>query len=316
MLPVKDIQDVPAAEAPVILAMGCFDGVHIGHQKVISTAVEQASERGGQAWIYTFNPHPAKVLRPDKAPPLISAEPCRMRQFAALGADGVIEIPFDRTYAQTEPEEFLDNLKNGIPSLSGIVCGADWSFGYKARGTFQTLKTFCDRHGMTATAVHPILFEGEKISSTQIRKTVAEGNIPLAEQLLGRPFSIFGKVVTGRGIGRQLGFPTANIDPQNELIPAPGIYAAWTRLSGSQQPVPSAVFIGERKTFNDNLPVVESYLIDFNGDLYGQDLEIVLKEKVRDVHPFPDRQALIEQIGNDVDAIRAMLSDRTCDPAL
>ena len=302
----RTISEPPKTEKPVVLAMGCFDGVHIGHQKVISTAVEQVRAVDGEAWVYTFNPHPAKVLVPEKAPPLISAEPCRLRQFKALGVEGVIEIPFDKTFAHMAPNDFLSKLWKQLPTLRGIVCGIDWSFGYKASGNFQTLEKFGKENGFAATAVVPVMDGDHKISSTTIRNAVSEGNIPLAEQLLGRPFSLFGTVVKGRGIGRGLGFPTANIEPLNELIPAPGIYAARTRINGEE--IDSAVFIGERKTFDDPDPVIESYLIDFDDDLYGQQIEICLVEKVRDVHPFPNREALIEQIQKDVAKIRRRLA--------
>jgi riboflavin kinase/FMN adenylyltransferase len=323
MLHVRKPEEIPQTDKPVVLAMGCFDGVHIGHQKVIAAAVEQAKARGGEAWVYTFDPHPAKVLSPETAPPLISAPPCRMRQFEALGVHGVIELPFDKTIAHIKPEEFLSDFRKTLPTLSGIVCGTDWSFGYKARGKFQTLENFCAKHGMTATAVPPVLFNGERVSSTHVRQAVRAGNIPFAEQLLGRPVCIFGTVVKGHGIGRALGFPTANVEPENELLPSPGVYAAHTRLQTSEvsnqksdltsdprsptSGFPSAVFIGERKTFNDSAPVVEVYLIDFAGDLYGQQIEFCLVKKVRDVMAFPSKEALIEQIGKDIAQISAIL---------
>jgi riboflavin kinase/FMN adenylyltransferase len=325
MLHVRTLEEIPQTDKPVVLAMGCFDGVHIGHQEVISTAVKQAAERGGEAWIYTFNPHPAKVLCPDKAPPLISAPACRMRQFAALGVRGIVEIPFDQAIAHIEPEDFLSNLWKTLPSLSGIVCGIDWSFGYKARGKFQTLEAFCNAHGLTATAVHPVLYHGERVSSTHIRTAVCNGNIPLAEKLLGRPFCIFGTVVKGRGIGRGLGFPTANVEPENELIPAPGVYAAYTRIQRTEDRgqrmeippssvirppssgLPSAVFIGKRETFHDHEPVIESYLLDFDSNLYGQEIEVCLVRKIRDVEPFPSKEALIVQIEKDILRVREIL---------
>ncbi|MDD3276007.1 MAG: riboflavin biosynthesis protein RibF [Kiritimatiellales bacterium] len=316
---VKHISEMPQTDKPVVLATGCFDGVHIGHQKVISTAVEQAEACGGEAWIYTFNPHPAKILVPDKAPPLISAPPCRMRQFETLGVHGIIEIPFDMAFAQIEPEEFLSNLWKNIPSLSGIVCGIDWSFGRRAAGKFQTLETFCNEHALTATAVHPVLYHGEKVSSTHIRKAIQTGHIPLAEQMLGRPFSLFGTVIPGNKIGRELGYPTANINPLNELLPGPGVYAAYTKVQSSEFGVqnsanselhPSAVFIGKRETFGCHMHVIESYLLDFDGDLYGQIIEICLVEKTRDVHPFPSKKALIEQIKKDVVQIRRILAGK------
>lgn len=321
MLHVKNPEEIPAAGKPVVLAMGCFDGVHIGHQKVIAAAVEQARVRRGEAWVFTFNPHPAKVLSPHRAPPLISAPLCRMRQFESLGVHGVIEIPFDKTFAHTEPEQFLRELWNRLPTLSGIVCGTDWSFGYQAGGKFGTLEKLCAAHGITATAVPPVLYGEEKTSSTHIRQAVRSGDIPLAEQMLGRPFCIFGTVVKGRGVGRGLGFPTANIRPENELIPAPGVYAAVTKVESQKSkagsldsearpstlPVPSALFIGERKTFHDSEPVIEVYLIDFDGDLYGQQLEVCLVKKIRDVQPFPSKEALIAQIENDIAQIRNLL---------
>lgn len=306
MLHVKHIEEIPQTEHPVVLAMGCFDGVHLGHQKVISTAVEQAAKLNGEAWVFTFDPHPAKVLVPHKAPPLISADPCRFRQMEALGVQGVIETPFTLEFAQLSPETFLEELCKSAPQLSGIVCGQDWSFGYRASGNFQTLETFGKALGFTATAVEPLMDGDHKISSTTIRDAVSEGNIPLAEKLLGRPFSLFGTVIEGKKIGRELGFPTANIDPLNELLPGNGIYAARTQVDG--QWVDSAVFIGTRKTFDCHEHVIESHLIDFERDLYGKDLEVVLLEKTREVHPFPSKEALIEKIEEDIRQIRKRLS--------
>ncbi len=303
---VHDIIDISHTNQPIVLAMGCFDGVHIGHQKVISTAVEHAKKLNGEAWVYTFDPHPAKLLRPDKAPPLISAETCRIRQIEALGVQGIIETPFTQEFAKLTPDLFLTDLCAKAPTLAGITCGKDWSFGYRASGNFQTLKTFGDLHGFTAIAVEPIMDGEYKVSSTTIRQAILDGNIPLAEKLLGRPFSLFGTVVPGKKIGRELGYPTANIDPENELLPSPGIYTALTLLGN--QPIDSAVFIGSRQTFACDQHVVESHLINYSGDLYGQALEVILIEKIRDAAPFPSREALIEQIRIDIEVIQERLN--------
>lgn len=327
MLIVTDISTVPTQGRPLVLAMGCFDGVHIGHQKVISTAVEQAKQLDGEAWVYTFEPHPAKVLVPEKAPPLISAEPCRRRRIEALGVAGIIETPFTKEFAAVEPDDFLNGLIAKAPNLKGIVCGQDWSFGRRAAGNFQTLETFGNRHGFTATAVPPVMDGEQKISSSTIRNNLLAGDIRNAARLLGRPFSLFGKVVPGKKIGRELGYPTANIDPLNELIPGNGVYAAYTLLRRSEisdqksepstrhstpdtQQIrhPSAVFVGNRETFGCHQHVIESHLIDFDGDLYGQDLEVVLIEKTRDIRPFPSREALIDQIKKDIAQIRQITS--------
>ena len=254
MQQVRNILEIPVTSKPVVLAMGCFDGVHIGHQKVISTAVEQAEARGGEAWVFTFSPHPAKILSPDNAPQLISVETCRLRQFEALGVHGAIVIPFDQTFAHTEPEQFLSGLWKKMPTLSGIVCGTDWSFGYQARGKFQALEKLCGEHGITATAIPPVIFNGERVSSTHIRHAVRDGDIPLAEQMLGRPFCIFGTVIKGRGVGRGLGFPTANIEPENELIPAPGVYAAFTKVESQKSEFQFPTFVLRLATFDSSVP--------------------------------------------------------------
>jgi riboflavin kinase/FMN adenylyltransferase len=223
-----------------------------------------------------------------------------------LGVQGVIETPFTLEFAKLTPEEFLNDLIAKAPSLAGVVCGQDWSFGCRASGNFQTLETFGKAHGFTATAVAPLMNGEQKISSSTIRKDLIEGNLADAVRLLGRPFSLFGTVVDGKKIGRELGYPTANIDPLNELIPGNGVYAARTLTDG--QWFDSAVFIGNRETFGCHQHVIESYLMDFDGDLYGQELEVVLVEKIRGIGPFPSREALIEQIEKDVVEIRQLLA--------
>jgi len=328
---VRHISELPKTKQPIVLAMGCFDGVHTGHQKVISTAIEQAERQNGEAWVFTFNPHPAKILSPQTAPPLISAEPCRMRHFEHLGVAGVLVVPFTPDFAHLAPDTFISQLVQNMPTLRGIVCGTDWSFGYHASGHFQRLKKECSKHRITAMAVPPVLYHGEKISSTHIRTAIAEGDIPLAEKLLGRPFSIFGTVIQGQKIGRKLGFPTANIHPENELIPADGVYAAYTRIESPTSkvqrppseshpstfdsrpltlPIPSAVFIGARKTFDKKNRVIESYLLDFDGDLYGKAIEVSLVQKTRAVISFSSTEALIHQIKIDVSQIQTLLPRR------
>lgn len=311
---VRHTDEIPPTSHPVVLAMGCFDGVHLGHQAVISTAVQQAEALRGEAWVFTFSPHPAKVLNPEHAPPLISAPPCRLRTFEALGVRGVIEIPFDRHYAHTAPDLFLTHLREKIPTLAGVVCGWDWSFGYRAAGTFDTLQKMCTAHGLSATAIQPVLIDGQRVSSTRVRQAVAEGNIPLAAQLLGRPVRLFGTVVKGHCVGRTLGYPTANIDPLNELLPGAGVYCARTRVA--ERWIGSAVFVGQRKTFHCAEHVVESHLLDFEGELYGRELEIVLLQKIRDPQRFDSRAALVAQIGKDLSAIRAHLNTHGARQAL
>ncbi|MFA5688403.1 MAG: riboflavin biosynthesis protein RibF [Kiritimatiellales bacterium] len=306
MLVVDNISKLPKNGRPVVLAAGCFDGVHTGHAKVIQTAVQFARDNSGDAWIYTFNPHPVKILSPAVAPELITPLELRRRQFEKTGAAGVIEIPFDTSCAGIPPEKFLSDLKTGIPALAGIVCGTDWSFGACAGGTFTMLEKFCAQHGIAAIAVPAVLSGGERISSKRIRELIRAGQLPAAEKLLGHPFCISGTVIEGNHIGRELGFPTINLQSDNELIPAAGVYAARARVQSAASGVQSfsaAVFIGMRKTFHDDTPVIEAHLLNFSGDLYGQHVELYLIEKIRDIIFFSSREALIEQIGKDIGRI-------------
>jgi riboflavin kinase/FMN adenylyltransferase len=307
MLVVTDIQEVDKKKRPLVLAMGCFDGVHIGHQAVISTAVQQANKLGGEAWVYTFNPHPAKVLVPHKAPPLISAKPCRLRQIEALGVTGIIEIPFTLEFAKLTPEEFLQDLIAGAPTLAGVVCGQDWSFGCLAAGKFQTLETFGEEHGFTATAVAPVMNGELKISSTTIRNMIAKGDIPAAAELLGRPFSLFGKVVQGKKIGRELGYPTANIAvPPGKLIPANGVYAGWVTFNGERHM--AATNVGYSPTFGNEAVTVEAYLLDFDRDIYGETLTVSFETYLRPEMKFDGLDKLIAQMGQDVENGRQYLT--------
>lgn len=288
----------------IVIAAGCFDGVHLGHQTVLKEAVRQAQKQGGEAWVLTFDPHPAQVLNPNEAPPLLSSCDTDFNRFEALGISGVFQIPFTREFAGILPEQFAAEVRRSIPGLVGFVTGTDWRFGRRAEGNVERLGAFWRDAGIRVTGLAPVMYAGERISSTRIRHAVLAGDLKVAAALLDRPYSICGKVVRGRQVGRQLGFPTANIEVQNEVQPPPGIYAARVLLDGTAHT--AAAYIGSRRTFHNigDERVLEVFLLDFEGQIYDCDMEVQFVEKVRDDIAFASVDLLKEQIARDVVRIR------------
>jgi riboflavin kinase / FMN adenylyltransferase len=299
----------PAGNAPLILAAGCFDGVHRGHQAVIRTAVQQAQATGGTARVLTFHPHPAKVLNPNTAPPLLSAWPLFVARIEALGVEGIFRLPFTREFAACGARSFLEQLKTQLPCLGAFVIGEDWTFGRHGKGGLDELHHWGEKSGIQITAVPAILHEGHRISSTWLRHAVLAGELETATKLLGRPFALYGRVVTGRGVGRELGFPTANLEVENEVRPPPGIYAAHCLLDGKEQP--AAAYIGSRRTFHNIGPeqVLEVHLLEGSTTLYGRDLEVRFIRKIRDDQRFDSVDALKKQIALDLHAVQTVLAN-------
>ncbi|HEY5653522.1 MAG TPA: bifunctional riboflavin kinase/FAD synthetase [Pontiella sp.] len=292
---------------PVILAAGCFDGVHIGHTAVIHKAIERARAIDGEAWVFTFDPHPTKILIPDRAPPLIYTTTQQSRLLQEMGVDGCILQPFSIEFMKQEPEEFFENLCTCIPKLAGISVGEDWSFGRNRAGNAELLTTLCNEYNMYFSAHPQVCWKGERVSSTRIRAEIKLGHLASANKMLGRPISTIGVVEHGEKIGRKLGYPTANIKPENDMLPPRGIYAA--RLRVGQTLHNAAAYIGHRGTFHENEPqVLEVHLLNESGiDLYDQYVEVHYIEYIRGDQIFDSADQLKEQIKNDLAAIRAVL---------
>ncbi|NQT92051.1 MAG: bifunctional riboflavin kinase/FAD synthetase [Lentisphaerae bacterium] len=299
-------------KAPVALAAGFFDGVHRGHQKVILKTVEAARALGGEAWVLTFDTHPTKVLRPGSAPLLLTSNEHKLRLLQALGVDGCLLVPFTLSLAELRPEAFVSTLLESIPSLKEIMVGRDWRFGRNQTGDAAFLSTLAQRQGIRATAVSPVQRKGHVVSSTRIRAEIADGNLDEAAAMLGRPFDILGTVTRGRNLGRALGFPTANIDPHNEVIPPLGVYAAYALLEdGSVEK--GVTNVGVRPTISlpgDGGPVVEVHLIDFDRHLYGETMEVCFVARIRDERRFADAGKLSARIAEDVLEARRILVRR------
>ncbi len=308
MKTIHALEEFPGKTTPVFLAAGCFDGLHIGHRAVIQVAIDRARACGGEAWVFTFDPHPAQVLDPNHAPPLIHTIGQQLRHFQEMGVDGCVLQPFTIEFMKQEPTDFFDHLCSGIPELAGISVGADWSFGKNRAGNPALLTRLCAEKNIFFSAHPAVCWKGERISSTRIREAVKLGHFDDVLGMLGHPPTTIGTVVHGEQIGRGLGYPTANIDPENDMLPPRGIYAA--RLRTGHQLHNAAAYIGHRGTFHENAPqILEVHLIDEEDiDLYGQQVEVSYLEYVRDDQVFDDPEALKRQIRTDLAAIRSILA--------
>jgi len=297
------------------VTVGNFDGVHRGHQALVAVAVRDAREMGGTAVALTFDPHPSRVLSPDRGPSALMTVPQKAEVLAELGVDRLAVLPFTLELSHESPEAFARLVLQQALGARVVVVGAGFRFGHRRAGTLPTLEEAGRRLGFRVHGVEPLLHEGAPISSTRIREAVARGDVEAARALLGRPFFIDGTVVKGDGRGRRLGFPTANLDVLNETLPGRGVYAAWCSLLSAQgRPRwPAVVNVGRRPTFGGTTLTVEAHLLGFAdgyaGDLYGSALRLGFVQRIREEQAFAGPDALVEQIGKDARWAREVLED-------
>ncbi|MEW6154906.1 MAG: bifunctional riboflavin kinase/FAD synthetase [Actinomycetota bacterium] len=291
------------------VTIGAYDGVHLGHQAVLAALRRLASARGLETVVVTFDRHPATVVRPGSAPKLLTGLDQKLEALAATGyVDRTLVVPFDKERSQEEPEDFVREVLVDELGARLVVVGEDFHFGRDRRGNVELLAAFAEFEtvGLGLVAVDGL---DRPVSSTAARAAVAAGDVDLAARLLGRPFEVRGEVVAGDGRGRDLGFPTANLFVASDLLlPAIGIYAGWyQRPDGSVHP--TAVSVGLRPTFTDGAagPLVEAHLLDFDGDLYGEAARLRFVARLRDEERYGSVDALVEQVGRDVAATRAVL---------
>ena len=303
------VSELSLIRAPIVLAIGVFDGVHLGHQSVLSRAMAEAAKIGGVAIPLTFDPHPAKVLNPDQAPLLLTAPEHKIQLLAAMGFDHALVLPFDGDVAATEAADFVTALAVSSHRLSGICVGQRWSFGKGRKGNIELLHSLGQVHGFKAIGIEEFNQNDEPVSSTRVRQAVALGDFARAQALLGRPYTVLGKVVEGRKLGRTLGFPTANLRVFNEQLPPSGVYAVKARrLAGSTQ-LAGVANLGVRPTLAEINPsqTLEVHLIDFHEECYGESFEVRFVEHLRQETRFPDLESLRTQIQQDkAHAIRAL----------
>ena len=304
----RSIPELAQVPGPVFLAIGVFDGVHLGHQAVISTAARHAEEAGGTAVVVTFDPHPAKFLRPQKSPRLLTSTQHKIALIRALGVSHLLVLKFDRELASTSPTDFVRQLASSAKPLREICVGEEWSFGKNRAGNLTLLKELGGQLGFDVVGVEPVTSNGMIVSSTAIRKAVETGDFATATRMLGRDYTILGTVEEGKHLGRSIGFPTANLSAHSEQFPPNGVYAAEGLLQGST--VRGVVNLGVRPTIGDASPdrVLEFHLFDFDRDLYGEDLELRFLKYLRPEQKFESLAALREQIARDVVAARRVFA--------
>ncbi len=297
-----------------VVAIGNFDGVHRGHAHIFREAKRLATELGGEAVVLTFDPHPAKVLAPAYAPPLITPLARKLELIAAEGIDVTVVEPFDRAFAAKSPDEFVRGVLVDALGARHVVVGYDFTFGQKRAGNTQLLAEEGRALGFGLTVVPPVSVEGIVCSSTKVREFTLEGRIDGAALLLGRSAEVQGEVVHGDGRGRSIGVPTANLKLETELLPKNGVYAGWAELLDGHEPprhFVAAINVGTNPTFIDGRNVrVEAHLLDCDEDLYGRRLRVGFVERLRDEERFASREALVAQIGKDVEQTRTIMSAR------
>ncbi len=303
------IAELEEVQGPLHLAMGVFDGVHLGHQAVIGTAVEGARGSGGVAGVLTLEPHPIQILAPGQAPRriLVSLEH-KERLLASLGVTVLLVLRFDETMARQSAEEFGEHLFS-VAALRQMVAGEDWKFGRERRGTIDLLRRLGEPHGVEVTAVPAVMLKGERVSSTRLRRALRDGNLQAASEMLGRSYTVMGTVVRGEQLGRKLGAPTANIMLGDEQLPPDGVYVVTATIGEGKETHRGVANLGMRPTVNGERRLLEVHLLDFEGDLYEAGVEVCFGLRLRSEKKFKDQEELREQIRRDLKEARELFKE-------
>lgn len=299
---------LPSDGRGTVITVGTFDGVHRGHWAVLQEIGRRARESGRRSVLVTFHPHPLKIVRPDDAPLLLTTPTEKKEILAETGLDYAVFLSFNHVLASYSPRRFVEEILLERLGVQELVIGYDHGFGKGRSGGVDTLRRIGEELGFAVDVVSPIQTGETPVSSTRIRRALLEGNVEDARKGLGRPYCVRGLVIRGDGRGRRLGFPTANLFvPMNgKLIPPPGVYAVNGCLR--QGVLDGAIHIGPRPTFTGSAPTIELHLLDFDGDLYGEEVRVEFIRHLREVRPFTSASALVDQLKFDVEAARASLA--------
>jgi len=289
------------------VTVGNFDGVHRGHQALVAVAVARARETGGLSVALTFDPHPARLLQPDRAPAALTTLAQKEELLAGLGIDRVAVLPFDAVVAALSPEAFARGVLREALGARDVVVGESFRFGHRREGDARGLVELGAGLGFSVHALPVVLEQGSPVSSSRVRDELGRGSVGAARALLGREHFVDGCVVHGDGRGRAIGIPTANLEPDNEVLPAPGVYAGRCRLPGGEVRT-AVVNLGHRPTFGGGQLALEAHLVGFEGDLYGARVRLSFHERLRDEQRFPGKDALVGQVREDVARACALLS--------
>jgi riboflavin kinase/FMN adenylyltransferase len=304
----RQITHLPGELRGGAVAIGNFDGVHLGHARIVERVVANARDLGGSALVFTFDPHPVRILRPAEAPPPLTWTDRKAELLDELGVDAVIAYPTDEELLGLAPREFFDRVVREQLGARSIVEGPNFYFGRGRSGTIDTLRQLTAEAGISLDVVEPLVVGGEIVSSSRVRRLLGEGRVDVARSLLTRPYRIRGMVVHGAGRGVKLGFGTANLDALDTLVPGPGVYAG--RGFARQTRWPAAINIGPNPTFGEQHPKVEVHLAGWDGSpLYGQPLEVDFLAPLRNIQRFDGIELLKVQLHADVQAARAVFQD-------
>jgi riboflavin kinase/FMN adenylyltransferase len=292
--------ELKPAGRKVCLAIGFFDGVHLGHQQIIRQTITDARQHDALALVLTFDQHPNAVVAPDRVPPLIYSLPQKLCAIESLGTDTLLLIHFDEKFSCQTGEEFIRGLARDVGQIQSLCVGADFVFGHKRSGNVPLLKTLGGEIGFTVHGLAAVSLDGQIVSSTRIREMIRSGDLDAASQMLGRPYAISGVVVEGERLGQQLGFPTANLDVAGLALPPNGVYAGLANIKGKAYR--AALNIGFRPTVASvTQPIhAEAHLLNFSGEIYGKELEVEVGDKLREEKKFASTAELREQIARDV----------------
>jgi riboflavin kinase/FMN adenylyltransferase len=291
------------------VTVGNFDGLHVGHQKILRSVRDRARATGARAAVITFDPHPMRVLRPDRAPVMIQTLAQRLAGFEEMGLDAALVLHFDRALSLMSAENFIEEILCGALRAETILVGANFRFGHRGAGDVHMLVEYGQPRGFGVEIVPPVEVDGHVVSSTAIRAAVAGGEVESAIPLLGRAFSLTGEIRSGAGRGRTILFPTLNLEPEQELLPKLGVYATESVMNGALYS--SVTNVGTRPTFNGTGVTVESHLFGFSEAVTGGRMEVRFHSRIRDERTFSGADELRAQIARDIDAARKFFSERT-----
>ncbi len=303
---IRGLKNITERFPKPVLTLGNFDGVHLGHQAIFKKVVEHARMIGGTSIAFTFEPHPLKVLAPERSPRLLNTFHGKMKLLAASGIDMVICANFTRVFAEQHPEDFARTVLHDQLGVQEVYVGYDYAFGKGREGSIESLKKMGRTYGFEVGVVAAIQVNGTVVSSSAIRELISSGNVDEAAKLLGRDYVLEGEVIHGSHRGHTLGFPTANLHTANELLPGYGVYAVRVSVD-DQWLLDGVASIGVRPTFDAGAVSIEVFLFNFDGDLYGRQLEVSFIKRLRGERKFPDANALVAQVRKDVEEAKKIL---------
>ncbi len=291
------LDDVPERRDPLVASIGNYDGVHLGHQAILASAVADARRRGTSSALITFDPHPLTVVAPDRRPDLVQTRRQKLRSLERTGIDEVVILPFDASLAQLEGSAFFNEYLLPRCPLAAVHVGQNFRFGRARKGDVEMLAAIGAGAGFDVEVAAAVEVGGRVVSSSAVRQAVRDGDVALAGRLLGRPFALTGLVARGDARGREIGFPTANLEPDNMLLPRAGVYLTQVRALAARHA--AMTNIGLRPTFGGERLAIESHMLDFDEDLYGQRIEVLFLERLRDEQRFDEPAELADQLARD-----------------